>query len=66
MNITVNGEKKKLSQKCNVLDLLDTLELQQAFVAVAINNSCVRRSHYKETFIEENDKVEILAPMAGG
>jgi sulfur carrier protein len=66
MNITVNGEKKELSEKCNVLALLDTLELTNAFVAVAINNSCVSRSQYEETCIKENDKVEILAPMVGG
>jgi sulfur carrier protein len=66
MNITVNGEKKELRENCNVEDLLDTLELKNAFVAVAINNRCVSRSDYKDTCIEENDKIEILAPMAGG
>lgn len=66
MNITVNGEKKELAESCSVSDLLDTLELQNAFVAVAINSSCVSRSQYNETRIKDNDKIEILAPMAGG
>ena len=66
MNITVNGEKKELPRNCSVTDLLDSLELKNAFVAVAINNSCVSRSQYEKTRIQDNDKVEILAPMAGG
>jgi sulfur carrier protein len=66
MNITVNGEKRELQKSCNVFDLLDALELKNAFVVVAINNSCVSRSQYNETRIQDNDKVEILAPMAGG
>jgi sulfur carrier protein len=66
MNITVNGEKKELPKSCSVSELLDALELKNAFVAVAINNSCVSRSQYNETRIHNNDKIEILAPMAGG
>ena len=66
MNITVNGERKELPESCNVSDLLDALELKNAFVAVAINNSCIGRSQYDETRIHNNDKIEILAPMAGG
>ncbi len=66
MNITVNGEQKTLTNIRSVADLLNTLELQQAFVAVAINNSCVSRSQYDQTNIQDNDKIEILAPMAGG
>ncbi len=66
MNITVNGEQKNLAETCSVTELLSKLELQNAFVAVAINNNCVSRSRYDQTSIQDNDKVEILAPMAGG
>jgi len=66
MNITVNGEQFTDLATCSVSDLLKTLDLQHAFIAVAINNTCISRSQYERTMIQNNDKVEILAPMAGG
>ena len=66
MNVTVNGETKNITKASSVLDLLTELDLKDAFVAVAVNNSCITRSQYDQTDLKENDKIEILAPMAGG
>jgi sulfur carrier protein len=66
MNVTVNGETKNITKASSVLDLLAELDLTDAFVAVAVNSSCITRSQYDQTDLKENDKIEILAPMAGG
>lgn len=66
MNVTVNGETKNITKNSSILDLLTELDLTDAFVAVAVNSSCIARSQYDQTDLKENDKIEILAPMAGG
>ena len=37
-----------------------------AFVAVAVNRSLVKRSAFGDTQLTASDQVEILSPMAGG
>jgi sulfur carrier protein len=67
MSIVVNGEARSLAPEvATVADLLQALGYRAAFVAVAINRSCVRRPDFANTPVHAGDEVEILAPMAGG
>lgn len=66
MKIIVNGEAKELTDRQTVRDLLSDLGYEQEFVAVAVNNVCINRSDFARTDVQAGDKLEILAPMAGG
>ena len=64
-SLTVNGEPTSAGA-VSVDDLLKARGLGDAFVAVAVNGSCVRRRDFAATPLADGDEVEILAPMAGG
>lgn len=67
MSLTVNGEKIELpSPSMTVAELLELLGYKDHFVAVAINSDCIRRLDFESHRLSASDKVEILAPMAGG
>jgi sulfur carrier protein len=67
MRIQVNGRDVQLEQESLTIHLLlQHLGYQNSFVAVAVNESCIPRKEYDAYPIRERDRVEILAPMAGG
>ena len=66
MNISVNGEVRKLPDEMAVDQLLEYLGYQPGAVAVAVNLEFVPRSAYTNTRLCESDQVEILSPISGG
>lgn len=66
MTITVNGEQRSLEKSINLLELLQTLDLPAARVAVELNQNVVRRAAWGETFVRDNDKIEIVHFVGGG
>jgi sulfur carrier protein len=66
VKILVNGEEKLLSSEVSVADLLNQLGYREDFIAVAVNNECIKRAKFGAHLVREQDRVEILAPMAGG
>ncbi len=66
MNITVNGQTKTLTSNCPISEYLNNNGYGDKLVAVAINGSFVPKSLHGDTLINDNDDVEIVAPMQGG
>lgn len=66
MDVWINGEPRSIAQGTSVSDLLGELGYKDFFVAIAINGICIARKSYPETPVVPGDKLEILAPMAGG
>jgi len=66
MEIKINGERRLLPTVTNVAELLQELGYESAFIAVAINRTCVKKSDYGATPVGDQDEIEILSPMAGG
>ncbi len=66
MNITLNGEKKKVPDDITILGLLELLQIQHQRVAVELNESIVKKDHYPQTALKENDSLEVVAFMGGG
>ena len=65
MLLTINGKQQKLDAK-NLADVIKALGYEGDFFAVALNRTCVLRSQYAATAVNENDEIEILSPMQGG
>ncbi|MGE0174822.1 MAG: sulfur carrier protein ThiS [Oligoflexales bacterium] len=66
MVVWINGEERTLASDTSIADLLRDLGYRSDFVAVAINNECVKRASFQAHIVRAQDQIEILAPMAGG
>ncbi len=66
MQVRINGQSCELSGPTTIAGLLEQLGYRNHFVAVAINQSCIPKQKFLEQNVEDQDDIEILAPMAGG
>ncbi|MEL6338908.1 MAG: sulfur carrier protein ThiS [Myxococcota bacterium] len=65
MRIEVNGESTEL--QAETVDVaVRQIGLEDAKVAVALNGEFVARSVWSRTSLREGDRLEVVAPMAGG
>ena len=66
MNVTINGQKTELTGADTLAAALKQLGYDNQSVAVALNDEFVPRSAYAQTKVNENDSLEIVAPISGG
>ncbi len=64
--IQLNGKKISIKQKLSVFDLLKKHKLDDRKVAVELNGVIVAKKKYKQRFIKNNDKIEIVHFIGGG
>lgn len=66
MKIILNGAPLNIENTYKISDLLEQQGYDGKLIAVAVNNEFLPKSTYASTIIQENDKIEIVAPMQGG
>lgn len=66
MKIILNGETLTLEKPSSINDLLEQKGYNGKLIAVAVNNDFLPKSAYATTILQDNDKIEIVAPMQGG
>ena len=66
MQITVNGEKRKIAPDTTVAQLLERLEIVGGRIAVERNLEIVPRSSFGALHLHEGDKLEIVHFVGGG
>lgn len=66
VTITVNGASRTVAAGTTIADLLVSLGLEGAAVAVACNDRVVRRADHATATLHEGDRVEIIRAVAGG
>lgn len=67
MKIFVNNEAKEVKNQLTVLELLHVLKLEAARgMAVAVNNQVIPKLSWKNSGINENDRVTIIKATQGG
>lgn len=66
MRIHVNGESREVEENGSLAELIVSLYLKPEQVAVELNQNVVRRSRWDTTFLEADDKVEIVHFVGGG
>ena len=62
----LNGTKILFDNDMNLLTFLETQNLSQKQIAVAINGSVIQKKEYKKTIIREGDKIEVVHAVGGG
>lgn len=65
MNITLNGEAHQTDAR-TILDLVESLSLDTAKVAVERNLVLVPRSQHAVTPVEAGDRIEVVQFVGGG
>lgn len=65
-HIIINGEKHALRSDTNISALIETLALTPNTFAIAVNDTLVPKSHYMNTLLKPNDRIEIVSAMQGG
>lgn len=63
--ILLINDKPTESNAQTLASLMLELEIEGAF-ALALNENFVPKSQYADTLVNENDRIEIVAPMQGG
>ena len=67
MFITVAGNKKEVSDKITVAQLIVSEKVENPeYVSVSLNDDFVKSGDFNSTIINENDIVEFLYFMGGG
>ncbi|WP_366523912.1 sulfur carrier protein ThiS [Maricaulis sp.] len=66
MQLTVNGEGRKVEPGTSVTGLVTILGLDRRKIAVERNLAIVPRSQYEHTALADGDRIEIVAFVGGG
>ena len=66
IQLSVNGQVRRIEPGANIARLLETLELSGKRVAVEKNGEIVPRSQYPSTCLVEGDALEIVVAVGGG
>ena len=65
MRIIANQIPRDLPSNSRITDLLAMIEARPPY-AVAVNLQFVPKTRHAEYILQENDQVEIIAPVTGG
>lgn len=66
MRITVNGSPREVAPDATVASVVAAVTDTAEGVAVALNDTVVRRSAWPDTVLNEADRVEVLTASQGG
>lgn len=66
MEITVNGEPRRVEVALTVAELLAQMGVAGKRIAVEVNREIVPRSLHATTALKERDRVEVVNAIGGG
>ena len=66
MNIFINGEKFRVDENINLINILKDNNLNTKNIVIEINKVIITRDHWENMKINENDSIEIITAVGGG
>ena len=66
MYIKVNNENQEISENTSIEQLVEELKISTNGIAIAINNTVVKKSEWNSTIIKNNDDILIIKSTQGG
>lgn len=66
IELTVNGERRRVAPGITVAQLIDALQLTGKRIALEKNGEIVPRSRFGEERLMEGDRLEIVVAVGGG
>jgi thiamine biosynthesis protein ThiS len=64
--IVLNGQSRSIAEGQTLLDLVRSLELEPARVAVELDGRIVKRDHWAETPLDAGARLELVHFVGGG
>ncbi len=65
MHVIVNGRQTEIAAT-NLDRLLNELDYEDTYVAVAVNSQVVPRARWADTRLASGDQIEVITPRQGG
>ena len=66
MVVRINGVAREVAEGIRLSELLSTLDIQLAGIAVEVNCEVVPKRLHTETILNNGDKIEIIRMVGGG
>ncbi len=66
ISVTINGNETELDGPTGLNAYLESKDLAERKVAIAVNGVIVRKPEYDAIVIQEGDRLEIVRPAGGG
>lgn len=66
IKLTINGLPKTFEAPLNLYDVLEQEDVIGMMIAVARNQTVIPKGDWAQTFLDDGDMIEIVAPMQGG
>ncbi len=67
MKVSINNSIKELDNPISVLKALESLGYKNTtMLGVAVNQVFIPKDQWVNTYLQENDQVDILNPISGG
>lgn len=66
IKLTINGLLKDFEAPLNLYDVLAQEDVIGMMIAVARNQTVIPKGDWAQTFLDDGDMIEIVAPMQGG
>ncbi|MCG1036743.1 sulfur carrier protein ThiS [Polaribacter sargassicola] len=66
MTIKVNNETQEISKNTTLQELVNLLKVKTNGIAIAINNSVVKRTDWSSKILQQEDVVLIIKSTQGG
>lgn len=66
IQVFINGKKKLLEKDKSLTEVLKLLKITKNGIAIEINSAVVPKSQYVNTFVKDNDRIEIVQFIGGG
>lgn len=66
ITIKVNDNTKQIQEQLTVANLIDELKIQSNGIAIAINNSIVKKEDWHNVHVVNNDNILIIQSTQGG
>ena len=64
--IQLNGKKITIKTNLSIFDLLKSYKLNNKKVAIEYNGTIIQKISYKNKYLKNNDKIEIVHFIGGG
>lgn len=66
MNIYINEKKLTLEKKISLAEILQHEGLSDSCCAIALNRIFIPKVQHHQTYLQEGDCIDVVAPMQGG
>ena len=66
ITIQLNGDNRIIGADLSLLELLESLELDERAVVVELNREIIRKKRLGETRIKNGDEIELVHFVGGG